>query len=216
MEKLFFNIFLQLARFTKVYCNSTGITCKNVFCKVRPISRFISFMDFGCDLDYPVDNFKVGLIKKFKQRPQTQLMHFSLTFSFGWKSVGERWDNWSRCLTLMYALYWETLAIFHCFNLRINGWMIHFQDLFINGPMRWVDRRNMNKQIFFKVHFYRRLKSSMQQWFRERQVMKKEYLTISFQMENTKHNLRTGINLTRRCSNWLSFLKFGKGWEIRH
>jgi hypothetical protein len=40
----------QYGRFTRVACNSTGITCKNVLCNIKLASRYESFVNFSCDL----------------------------------------------------------------------------------------------------------------------------------------------------------------------
>lgn len=56
---LYWNI--KVHKFTKAECSSTGLTCPNVYCKVKAVSRTTSLMNYGCNLKRNLTFFRVTI-----------------------------------------------------------------------------------------------------------------------------------------------------------
>jgi hypothetical protein len=70
------NLFSQFRRFTRVYCNSSGKTTVNPYCKIRMISREKSFIVVRCDFNHLLTNFNVDGFAWFKSSTSQNFRQF--------------------------------------------------------------------------------------------------------------------------------------------
>lgn len=52
---------IKVIKFVKAECKSSGTLCTNPFCRVRSVSRYQTFLDFGCDLQKTINRLHVSL-----------------------------------------------------------------------------------------------------------------------------------------------------------
>jgi hypothetical protein len=76
----FYNRFLfQYLMYTKVVCSSSNLTCTNLKCRVKPVSRVVGHFNLQCNLERPVRN----IIGSFSVYHQTLLGgNFNNLFSY--------------------------------------------------------------------------------------------------------------------------------------
>lgn len=111
----------QYGKITKADCSSSGKTCSKPFCNVKPMNRFLSFMNFGCDLKKSVSKVSVRFQQlvylNFKIKNTSQKMSLSHFLKFRKNSL----TGW----------VWSDLSTYFCRFLSIRFHWHHMKSLFL-------------------------------------------------------------------------------------
>jgi hypothetical protein len=50
---------MQFAKYTRVKCSTSNLTCTDAYCRIKPINRYLNYLNMGCSLAKPVRNIIV-------------------------------------------------------------------------------------------------------------------------------------------------------------
>lgn len=109
--------FFKYAKFTRVQCSSSGVTCPNAKCNVILKNRTTSFMNLSCDLKFPIKKFYVKyflILIMISSKKIFSRLQF-LTGSWTWSEVFDKLLRWKK---LVLVPFLSTSKNFPCLNRK--------------------------------------------------------------------------------------------------